>query len=669
MASIEYDFPDDPDGLREWIKSRESIIEDDRSLGAEFNKEIAKKRQEEQEILAQVQAIAIQRREIQAERDALRTKVQNEHALLKQAKKRLEVVNSEAIAQKKLKEESAIFDELTSTAYWREFAFEHQLSGAKRLASIKRGILADKRGLGKTLTSIIYSDMTEAKKVIIFAPKDVLNNFKREIERWAPHRNVAILGGMSKAERETFLSFLSSGTIDQCLLLCNYEAWRKDPSLLSLIENVKFDTVIVDEAHNIKTKSTSAYKGIRQIVYSENSCSQCGGKPEKFRNEWGNNRTRCSECLYEPTEFGELCSVNKVLLMTGTPILNAPFDLWTLLHLVDRELFPSEADFLRNYCVRDSYTNRWTFRYGGEEALTKKLGSMFVARDRESAGVTIPPQTIQRHYIDFDKKRYAEQYQVLEQIRKFGAIKMAEDVKLDVVGVLPELTRRRQAITWPAGIKIMEKDSEGIPTGRILYEAPATKSIKIDKCVDLGLELIEEDRIVIFSQFKEALKQLEKEFKSYGVTVTRYDGDMSESKAQEAQLDFDGKTASNHPMGTNCDIACPNWDDHGGCGGYKYQVILCQYKKGGVGLNLNAARQMIILDREWNPGKEDQAQGRIDRIDNKHETVVHTIHVIGTIDNFMDDLIEEKDDVIQGFESSIDVSERLLAALQDDDLL
>jgi SNF2 family DNA or RNA helicase len=79
---------------------------------------------------------------------------------------------------------------------------------------------------------------------------------------------------------------------------------------------------------------------------------------------------------------------------------------------------------------------------------------------------------------------------------------------------------------------------------------------------------------------------------------------------------------------------------------------------------------MIILDREWNPGKEDQAFGRIDRMNNTEDSVVHTIHVEGTIDAFMDGLLEEKQAMIEGLEEVSDnMLEQLMSALKDGDLL
>lgn len=666
-----YEIPDSYEDLKRWLEEKESQQKQFTEQMPEISSGIQADLKAEQDLMVKLNEIVRKRREKERQRDLIKNQVKSDQTAMAHAKRRLEQLASERAIEERLKREAQEFDRITQMHQWREFAFEHQIDGARRLASARRGILGDKRGLGKSLTSLIWADMLGAKRVLIFAPKDVLHNFHREIEHWTPHRHAAVLGGMPKLQRDMFLKLLASQ--EQFLLLCNYEAWRKDEELVFHLQNLRADTIIIDEAHNIKERRTSAFKGIRSIVYAQNKCDVCDGEPERYKDPvTGTFRIRCSKCLHEPYEFGDFCSVKNVLPMTGTTILNRPQELWTLLNLVDRTLFPSENAFLQDYCTMDLYTRHWKFRYGGEEALINRLGPRFVRRSKRDIGDTFKPQIIIPHTIEFDKNLYPDQWQIMEQIRKYDSIVMDKEneIALNIIGILPQLMRRRQAITWPRGIKIWEYDNDGRKTGRILYEAPATESIKMDKAMAIAKEILEEDedRLVVFSQFKEALKEFERRFTEMGVPVVRYDGDISDQRAQQAQLDFDGKTAPNHAPETQCNEDCVNWGKKP-CNGWKWTVILAHYKKGGVGLNLNAARQMIILDREWNPGKEDQGFGRIDRLDNIRDSIVHTIHVENTIDAFMDNLIEEKKQLIDGFEAKHDMLEQLMTALKDGDLM
>lgn len=68
------------------------------------------------------------------------------------------------------------------------------------------GILADDMGLGKTIQAISYlSYLYDSKgikgKHLVVVPKNVLNNWKRELQKWCPLFNAIILPGM-EAERE-----------------------------------------------------------------------------------------------------------------------------------------------------------------------------------------------------------------------------------------------------------------------------------------------------------------------------------------------------------------------------------------------------------------------------------------------------------------------------------
>jgi SNF2 family DNA or RNA helicase len=163
-------------------------------------------------------------------------------------------------------------------------------------------------------------------------------------------------------------------------------------------------------------------------------------------------------------------------------------------------------------------------------------------------------------------------------------------------------------------------------------------------------------RVVVFSQFKGPLAELERRLKTAGISVVRFDGDTPDDIRNQAKLDFDRKFCEQ-----------PDYNEGNG---YKWQVILCNYKTGGVGLNFTAATEMIILDEEWNPGKADQAFGRIDRMGQTEETNVHILRIANSIDSWMVKLNEQKKEIIDGFESSAsNVASDLLTAMKNGDII
>ena len=70
--------------------------------------------------------------------------------------------------------------------------------------------------------------------------------------------------------------------------------------------------------------------------------------------------------------------------------------------------------------------------------------------------------------------------------------------------------------------------------------------------------------------------------------------------------------------------------------------MVLSLKAGGVGLNLTAANHVIHFDRWWNPSVENQAIDRAFRIGQKKNVLVHKMIMTGTIEEKIDELIEDK---------------------------
>jgi SNF2 family DNA or RNA helicase len=71
-------------------------------------------------------------------------------------------------------------------------------------------------------------------------------------------------------------------------------------------------------------------------------------------------------------------------------------------------------------------------------------------------------------------------------------------------------------------------------------------------------------------------------------------------------------------------------------------IFLLSLKAGGTGLNLTAANHVVHLDRWWNPAVEDQATDRAFRIGQRQRVQVRKFVCIGTLEEKIDKMIEEK---------------------------
>jgi SNF2 family DNA or RNA helicase len=532
---------------------------------------------------------------------------------------------AELDAQRKFNEQRLELDAKTSDALWRSRALPHQFEGAYRLSSAQRAILGDKPGLGKTLQAIMTIDMLRglglARKVLIVCPKPVIDGFEREFAKWSPGQFVATLNQTLKGLKSEILDL--AALMPEAVILTNYEVWRKDKGIIDKLIGCQFDTVILDEAHNLKDSKSVTAKGIKAIVHAENKCEHCSGLT------FG---AACPKCGQWPTKEYANRSVKNLFPMTGTPILNRPQDLFVMLNLVDDRAFPSESRFLEDFCTKKcavcggSFCQCaekpkwiWKFTSGGEAQLLKRLGMRFTARTRESADVKMPPQEIRHHKLTFDPEMYP----------KLG------DNELTALETLAWYTRMRQSATWPDGIKIRNPD-----TGEVEFQAEVGESIIMDEGELIIREALDcGNRIVVFSHFKEALKEMERRLVKDGVSVIRYDGDLNAKLRIEAQHDFD------------LTITRPE--------NSKYQVMLAQYKTAKVGLNLHGAQEVLFLDREWNPGMEQQAGDRVRRIGSELDTIVHVLHAEGTATELMDALLDEKASMMEGFETEVNLHETM----------
>ena len=71
-------------------------------------------------------------------------------------------------------------------------------------------------------------------------------------------------------------------------------------------------------------------------------------------------------------------------------------------------------------------------------------------------------------------------------------------------------------------------------------------------------------------------------------------------------------------------------------------VFILSLKAGGTGINLTAASHVFHFDRWWNPAVENQATDRAFRIGQTRNIQVHKLISIGTLEERIDRLIEEK---------------------------
>lgn len=526
-----------------------------------------------------------------------------------------------------------------------------QWRGALFGAGAKRWILGDGMGLGKTRQSIGWLDLVVAEKVLIVCQADICDQFAGEVMTLAPHRQVFNLYKKRPKTRHAMMDEILA--THEAVVVVNYEIWRKDKDLLAKLITWQIDTMIVDEAHNLKDTSTSNFRYIQQLCGYDNYCPQCGGlikglyyeekKPRlvpKPCPACGWTKGASPEYVYKLDEHLESKSIKNVCFTTGTPLLNSPVDIYSLLHLCDPVLFKSKSRFLSAFTLQNYHSGKVEFKPGQLEALKPLIEGRFIARTREDAGIVLPVQRKHIVRVDLDPNAYQKQYKIVRQLSERAQILLDSGEQMTIMHLIALITRKRQANVWPAGIELKDYD------GNVIFSVgeEVQESVKFDVAIDNILSIYNEGRRqVVFSQFSTALSALAGKLEEHGLRVALLTGKTPRALRQEIKDNFYLAKGEQ-----------PKWD-----------IVLCNYKTGGTGLNLTAATATHIIDEEWNPGKRDQAYARTDRLGQQLENDVYIYRIPASIDTWMSNTISRKEQMVSAFSDTMTDDELSAGSLSE----
>ena len=576
---------------------------------------------------------------------------------LRQSKEQADYVNS---ARAEL---AAKFEAMAQGHVWWEGILDHQKQGVFFGAVAKRWILGDVPGLGKTWQSIGWLDLIEAKRVIVVVPADICDQWVGEAMTLAPHRHVVGLYKKTPKRRHELLDEML--TRKEGMIVVNYEIWRRDTDVLAKLMKWQADSIIVDEAHALKNTRSANFKAIKSLVFVDNTCPACDSQingiyepqvhalaPRVARPCWNCGwtvGTHVRDYANPLEEYLATKSIKNALFTTGTPILNSPEDIYALLHLCDPILFKTATQFLTTYCRENYLSGKWEFRPGAVQNLKPLIEGRFLARTYDDAGVVIPDQHVHVVPVDLDKQEYPLQHRTITQLSKAASILLDSGQRMTVMHLIALVTRKRQANVWPGGIEMKDED------GNVVFSVgdEVQESVKMDAVSENIAKFHKEGhRQVVFSQFKTALAEMETRLKAQGYRVVRLDGDTPEALRSEIKTNF---------YRAKGEVA-------------KWDILLANYKTGGVGLNLTAITKTHILDEEWNPGKRDQAYARSARMGQEEETEVYVYRIPGTIDTWMSNTIYRKEQLVNEFTEGVldgvpDMTTSLLEAIESGEIL
>lgn len=343
---------------------------------------------------------------------------------------------------------------------------DYQVTGVKWLYTLAKtgfgGILADEMGLGKTIQVIYYIKQmlkdNENNKFLIVVPTSLAYNWDHEFDSFGSNIKRKICVG-NKDKRTKILRNLN----DTNVIITTYGLLREDEELYN---NLNFNTMVIDEAQNIKNNMA----GITKVVKKVNA----------------------------ETKFA----------LTGTPLENSILELWSIFDFIMPGYLASLTKFQSKYKIKDFDEDSEILIKG----LSKQINPFILRRKKQDVVKELPDKLINDIYIelkDEQKKLYvAELERVKEEMEK---IIETEGMNKARFLILQLLTKLRQICIDPS----------------IVYDNYKDGSNKLEQLESIVNEYIKNNhKILIFSSFKTALNIVKEKLNKAKIKTYMIDGSV-----------------------------------------------------------------------------------------------------------------------------------------------
>lgn len=452
-----------------------------------------------------------------------------------------------------------------------------------------RNFIANKivvHNCGKTKTMLdlsqIYKQQNNFKHVLIVACVNGLKyNWQNEVET---HTNdTGYILGTRRTKKGTYRIGGNPDRLEDIESLDENETIAESYYLITNIETLRYSKTIERTTRNGKIKKETVFpiiEALQRQIDNGNISMIIVDEMHKVKDS--------------NSQIGKaLLSLNcdyKVAL-TGTPVMNNPVDLYSILYFIGMEDHSSFA-FKKHYCIFGGYGNHQIVGYKNLPELQSSLDKCMLRRLKSDV-LDLPDKIYINEFVEMSSDQESIYNEVLSNL-----IKDIDRIRLSP-NPLTMLIRLRQATGNPS-----------------ILSSKKIQNPKFDRMIELIDEVVQSGKkCIVFSNWTDVLVPAYELAKAHKFNPALYTGDNTDVRESEKDR-------------FKSDKSC--------------KVMFGTIGAMGTGLTLTEATTAIFLDEPWNRALKDQCEDRIHRIGTSESPNIITIMCKGTIDERINAIVYRK---------------------------
>lgn len=322
-----------------------------------------------------------------------------------------------------------------------------------------------------------------------------------------------------------------------------------------------------------------------------------------------------------PKAVGKIAAERKYAL-SGTPMGGKPIKLWGALHFIEPNQHTSKwtwaAQWLVINTVWGNHKEIGGIKRGREDDFYRMLSKHAIRRLRSE----VLPELPEKQWVDVWCKMTAGQAAQYNEFAKQAEIRI-DEFHLSATSVLAEYVRLKQFANHKNKVEVLGMDKE---TGKLDLKVRATEESGklpelLERLYECGIDPEEpegDEQAIVASQFRETAEMVHRHLTSQGIGCAIISGRVPQKERNRLQAEFQSG---------------------------KLRVMIVVTAAAGVGITLNKAASVHVLDETWNPDDQEQLTDRAVDTNEYHQVTVFVYRSRGTVEQYIKEVNDEKWDV------------------------